>query len=111
MDLYAPWAVRPLDLVREHGRTMLVLEDIGAEPLRRLLGRPMELGRFFRLAGALAAALRGLHERGLIHKDINPSNILVDDSTSQVWLTGFAIASRLREKGSRLILPRRSPGR
>jgi PAS domain S-box-containing protein len=93
--LDAPWAVRPLDFVRERGRTMLVLEDPGAEPLYRLLGPPMELGNFLRLAEALAAALHGLHERGLVHKDINPSNILVNDSTSQVWLTGFGVASRL----------------
>ena len=93
--LDAPWAVRPLDFVRQHGRTMLVLDDPGAEPLHRLLGPPMELSKFLHLAEALAAALRGLHERGLIHKDINPSNILVDDSTSQVWLTGFGVASRL----------------
>src|SRR5271156_5491737 len=32
------WAVRPLELVRDHGRTMLVLEDSDAEPLDRLLG-------------------------------------------------------------------------
>ena len=93
--LDAPWAVRPLDLVRERGRTMLVLEDHGAEPLHRLLGSPMEPARFLRLAEALTAALRGLHERGLIHKDINPANVLVNDSTSQVWLTGFGVASRL----------------
>ena len=93
--LDAPWAARPLDLVREGGRTMLVLEDSGAEPLHRLLGSPMELPTFLRLAEALTAALRGLHERGLIHKDINPFNVLVNDSTSEVWLTGFGIASRL----------------
>jgi PAS domain S-box-containing protein len=93
--LDAPWAVLPLDLLRERGRTMLVLADPGAAPLRRLLGSPMELGGFLLLAEALAAALHGLHERGLIHKDINPANILVDDSTSQVWLTGFGVASRL----------------
>jgi len=56
--LDAPWAVRPLDLVRDHGRTMLVLDDPGAEPLQRLLGAPMELSRFLRLAAALAVALR-----------------------------------------------------
>jgi PAS domain S-box-containing protein len=93
--LDAPWAVRPLDLVRERGRTMLVLEDNGAEPLHRLLGSPMEPARFLRLAEALTAALRGLHERGLIHKDINPANVLVNDETCQVWLTGFGLASRL----------------
>jgi PAS domain S-box-containing protein len=94
-------AVRPLALVREHGRTMLLLEDPGGEPLDRLLGRPMEMGSFLRFATGLSAALRQLHERGLIHKDIKPANILVDFATGQVWLTGFGIASRLpRERQS-----------
>src|SRR6516164_7997226 len=44
------WAVRPLDLLHDAGRTMLVLEDAGGEPLDRLLGAPMEPGRFLHLA-------------------------------------------------------------
>src|SRR5215472_8899289 len=36
-ELDAAWAVRPLDLVRDASRTMLVLEDAGGEPLERLL--------------------------------------------------------------------------
>lgn len=31
----------------------------------------------------------------MIHKDIKPSNVLVDMATSRVWLTGFGLASRL----------------
>ena len=42
-ELDGQWAARPLALVRERGRTMLLLEDPGGEPLERLLGRPMEL--------------------------------------------------------------------
>src|SRR5215510_13054687 len=41
-ELDGAWAVRPLDLVRDAGRTMLVLEDADGEPLDRLLGAPME---------------------------------------------------------------------
>ena len=37
-ELDAAWAARPLALVREGGRTMLLLEDPGGEPLERLLG-------------------------------------------------------------------------
>ena len=94
-------AVRPLALMREHGRTVLLLEDPGGEPLDRLLGQPMETGRFLRFATGLSAALRKLHERGLIHKDIKPANVLVNSATGQVWLTGFGISSRLpRERQS-----------
>jgi predicted ATPase len=95
------WALRPVELVRERERPMLLVEYIGGEPLDRLTGQPMEIGRFLRLAVALSAALGRLHGRGLIHKDIKPANVLVDSATGQVWLTGFGVASRVpRERQS-----------
>jgi hypothetical protein len=68
-ELDSAWAVRPLEIVRERGRTMLVLEDPGGEPLERQLGAPMEVGSFLRLAIGIATALGKVHQRGLIHKD------------------------------------------
>jgi PAS domain S-box-containing protein len=94
-DLEGGWALRPVELVRERGRTMLVLEDPGGEPLGRVIGSPLELGRVLQFAVALSASVGRLHERGLIHKDLKPANVLVDPATGQVWLTGFGIASRL----------------
>src|SRR5580700_5822866 len=94
-ELDGAWAVRPLELVRERGRIMLVLEDIRSEPLHRLLGPPMEVRSFLRLGMAIAAALTQVHRRGLVHKDIKPANILVNRTTGAVKLTGFGIASRL----------------
>jgi serine/threonine protein kinase len=87
--------VRPLALVRENGRTMLVLEDLGGEPLARQLDAPMEMGRFLRLAIGIAAALGELHRRGLVHKDLKPAKIPVDCLDGQVRLTGFGLTSRL----------------
>ena len=89
------WAVRPLELVRDRGQTMLVLEDSGGEPLDRLLGAPMEVGRFLHLAIGITVALGKVHQAGLVHKDIKPANILVNRAGGEVRLTGFGIASRL----------------
>ncbi len=94
-ELDAAWAARPLDLVRDEGRTALLLEDPGGEPLERLLGAPMETGRFLRLAIDVAAALGKAHQRGLVHKDVKPANILVNCPDGQARLTGFGVASRL----------------
>ena len=61
----------------------------------------MEIGRFLRLATTLAGAVARMHERGLVHKDIKPANILVDVARDRTWLMGFGIASRLlRERQS-----------
>jgi serine/threonine protein kinase len=94
-DVAADWALRPVELVRERGQTMLVVEYTEGEPLDRLIGQPMELGQFLRLAVALSAALARFHERGLVHKDIKPANVIVDSANGHVWLTGFGVASRL----------------
>src|SRR5262249_37268609 len=94
-ELAPGWAVRPLALAQHQGRTMLVLEDPGGEPLDRLLGQPMEVGRCLRLAIDIALALSKVHQRGLIHKDLKPANMLVHRATGRVWLMGFGIASRL----------------
>jgi serine/threonine protein kinase len=99
--LDAAWALRPMELVREHGQTLLMVEYSGGDPLARLIGQPMEIGLFLRLAVALSAALGHLHGRGLIHKDVKPANAIVDSTTGRVWLTGFGVASRLpRERQS-----------
>jgi PAS domain S-box-containing protein len=94
-ELDADWAARPVALTHDNGRMMLVLEDPGGTPLDRLLGRPLEISHFLRIAIPLAGVLRQVHARGLIHKDIKPANILVDAASGGVWLTGFGIASRL----------------
>ena len=94
-ELDSTWAARPLQLEREPGRTVLVLVDPGGEPLTSLLGAPLALGHFLRLAIGIARALAAVHKRGLVHKDIKPAHILANRETGQVWPTGFGIASRL----------------
>src|SRR5271170_5381121 len=103
-ELEPAWAAKPLSLTRHEGRTILVLADPGGEPLDRILdrkgGEALDVPRFVALAIGLATALGHVHQHGLIHKDVKPENVIVDDA-GHVWLTGFGIASRLpRERQS-----------
>jgi PAS domain S-box-containing protein len=93
-ELEASWAVRPLALSHYNGRLALILEDPGGEPLDQGLDEPFEVSAFLRIAIRLTDALRQVHERGLIHKDIKPGNVLVHRESGGVRLTGFGIASR-----------------
>ncbi|MBR0751937.1 AAA family ATPase [Bradyrhizobium jicamae] len=92
-ELDGAWAAKPLELLRD-GRTILVLEDFGGEPLTRLLDAPMEMGDFLSIAVQIAAALGKVHQHGLVHKDIKPAHILVNRTKKNVRLTGFGFASR-----------------
>ena len=94
-ELDIEWAARPLQLVHQRGRQLLLLEDPGGHLLEQLLDGPMALGTFLRLAVPIAAALGKVHERGLVHKNIKPAHILVNCADENVRLTGFGIASRL----------------
>ena len=92
------WAARPI-AVAEHWRLRaLVLEDPGGETLDGLLSGPIETRQCLSVAAAVAAALAQLHGKQVIHKDVKPTNILVDAATGRAWLTGFGIASRLRRE-------------
>jgi len=61
----------------------------------------METGKLLRLAIGIAAALGKAHQRGLVHKDVKPANILVNPDSGEVRLTGFGLASRLARERQR----------
>ena len=94
-ELDPSWAARPLELIHDHGKPALLIEDHGGEVLARLLGKPWELDLFLRVAIGITAALGRLHQRGLFHRDIKPANVFVNTSTGEAWLSGFGLASRL----------------
>jgi PAS domain S-box-containing protein len=91
--LDSPWAVKPWALTHYEGRMALVLKDPGGQLLSNAVGKPFDLGYFLQIAVGLAVALRAVHARGLIHKDIKPANTFVDESGA-VALTGFGFATR-----------------
>ncbi|HYY26470.1 MAG TPA: AAA family ATPase [Chthoniobacterales bacterium] len=89
------WALVPLELAQEKGRTILILDDPGGQWLDGLLEGPLDLSEFLRISVRLANALAKVHERGIIHRDLKPANVMVDRISGKVWLTGFGIASDL----------------
>lgn len=94
-ELDTAWTAQPLALSHYNGQPVLALRDPGGDPLDGLFHAPIAISRFLRIALGLATALKHVHQRQLIHKDVKPSNILVDPSSDQIWLTGFGIASRV----------------
>jgi predicted ATPase/signal transduction histidine kinase/tRNA A-37 threonylcarbamoyl transferase component Bud32 len=87
--------VTPLALTSFEGLPALELEDFRGASVDRLLTRPVPIDTFLRLATRVARAVAGIHARGLIHKDLKPHNILLDDETGEVRINDFCIASRV----------------
>src|SRR5688572_27377685 len=88
--------VRPLRIERFKHRVGLILEDSGGSSLGSMIGPTgLDTETFLRVAIPLARTLGHLHDADVIHKDLNPSNIVVDDTLSTIQITDFGIASRL----------------
>lgn len=86
-------SVQALALIQNDEQTALVLTDAGGVPLDQLLGKPLAVPLFLRFALGITRALAQLHQQEIVHKDINPGNILIDSSTGEARLIGFGIAS------------------
>lgn len=95
-ELDESFAAPSSGLVYELGRPSLLLADPGGELLSSRVGRPWSIADALRVGVGLARALERMHERGLVHRDVKPDNLLVDVASGRVWLLGFGIAARAR---------------
>lgn len=95
-DFASERVVKPYELAKYHHSFALVLEDFGGQSLSQvLLCRQLDLSECLQIAIALAEALMDLEQAAIIHKDIKPSNIIINGATRQVKLTDFGLSSRL----------------
>ena len=72
------------------------IEDFGGESLSHILAkRRLELSEFLSLASRLAEIVATIHQQRMIHKDINPSNIIWNPQTDILQIIDFGISSEL----------------
>ncbi|MEG3850088.1 AAA family ATPase, partial [Microcoleus sp. herbarium13] len=79
---------------------VMMLEDFGGESLEKWRQEspesysPMPLAEFLHLAIKLAEILGSIHAAQIIHRDINPSNIVLNPATGTVKIIDFGMATR-----------------
>jgi serine/threonine protein kinase len=82
-----------------NGLPCLVMEFIPGGSLGALQRShgPLPWPRAARYIADIAAGLGCLHEKGIIHRDIKPDNLLLDNQLDEALLTDLGIAARLSE--------------
>lgn len=70
----------------------LLLDDVGGTALSERMV-PWDPAALVALAESLAGALAGMHRRGVVHRDVNPANIILTDDQGAPCLIDFALAA------------------
>ncbi|MGV0108458.1 AAA family ATPase [Nostoc sp. DSM 114160] len=106
-NLNSPLIVQTYSLEPYQNGYALVMEDFGGISLKEwgIKGRRQSLQEFLEIAIALCDTLDILYHERIIHKDIKPSNILINPETKQVKLIDFSIASLLPRETQTLVNP------
>jgi predicted ATPase/signal transduction histidine kinase/GAF domain-containing protein len=92
VSLDGDWAILPIRMIQHGDRPALKLNDPGGQPFDRLIGKPCPIASFLAYAIGITTAIEKVHSRGLIHRDVKPANLWLDDA-GRVRLTGFGFAT------------------
>lgn len=99
-SLHHPNIVTIFDLVRERG--WLIMELMQGSLKQRLAGRQMDLRSLRTAVAHSLRALKYLHERGVIHGDIKPGNMMIDHR-KRVKVGDFGLARRVSDDDGSLL--------
>ncbi len=106
-----PGVIKTLALEKQNNRLSLVLEDFGGESLRELLKkRQLDIPEFLKIAINLTSALEVVHQHHVIHKDIKPSNIVVNLDTDEVKIIDFGLSTLLSNENQTVYNPNKLEG-
>ena len=101
--------LRPLAVARDGDDSVLVYEFFAGRPLSLGTGPTRSPGELRALAVRLCHALDGMHRAGVVHKNLHPGAVLVDDA-GQLRLTDLALASVLSREEATIDPPSRVRG-
>ena len=91
--------VKAYELQRYENSLVMFLEDFGGQSLKILISQSqLTLEEFLTIAIKTTESLAAIHTANIIHKDINPSNIVYNPQTGRLKIIDFGISTRLSQE-------------
>ncbi|MFC1617508.1 AAA family ATPase [Candidatus Margulisiibacteriota bacterium] len=84
--------LKPLELIKHQNTFIGVFNDIGGKELEHVFSNGMSLEEFLNFAINVTKILSEIHSKQIIHKDINPRNIIYNRKTREVRIIDFGIS-------------------
>ncbi|MGH1395314.1 MAG: ATP-binding protein, partial [Trichormus sp.] len=95
--------IRAYDLRRYQNSLVMLLEDFGGQSLNNFIRKyDFTLEEFLTIAIKITEGLISIHTANIIHKDINPSNIVYNQKTGKLKIIDFGISSNLSQENQKL---------
>ncbi len=106
--------IKTYDIEKYQNTLVIILENFGGESLKAVFEKKepamISVSDFLPIAVQIANALGQIHAANVIHKDINPANIVWNKATHQLKIIDFGIASRLQRENPTLKNPEQLEG-
>ncbi len=94
----SPGIIQAYELKHHHKKLAIVLEDFGGISLKawqQQKQQPLSIGEFLSLAIKITKSVDQIHQQHIVHKDINPANIVFNPNTGTLKIIDFGMATQL----------------
>jgi serine/threonine protein kinase len=98
--------VKTFELVEENDVFAIIEEDFNGVSLKDVIRtKPVDIRMFLKIASRVSEILGAIHKNNIIHLDIKPANILINQKENVIKITDFGISSALTHANDELYNP------
>lgn len=96
-----PNIIQIYDAGQDGGALFIAMRYVNGPSLKELIARPgaLGVGRVIYVIDQIASALDAAHAQNLVHRDVKPANILLEEASDHAFLTDFGVAKHTVARG------------
>ena len=102
-DLEIEGIVKTYDILRYNNSYALIKQNFEGQPLSHLISNGLSIREFLEISISVTNTIDALHKNGIIHKDIQPDNIIINTKNNEIKITDFRTSSLLNNERENIL--------